>query len=386
MVKDIGKELWRSQLHPSYKAIGKFFLILGLFIILLPDAVFLIIFIGEGGSRILCLVFLYTQIITGIFATGVAWVACQYFGSYLIIYETGLKVRKPYRLFRHKYIPFNLISKIRLKPIKKRSNGWRVPWIVTGGKFFPLLPRRIPKSSEDHEVNELFIFLKSRGRTTITDQWAYRTEDALDQILPHLTKSDSTGFCQNCHISMARTMCMGCGFAICSFCEENNYLLSPKTACIICHYEKANKIVLRSFLLALCPIFLLIIGLLNSNSNILLVITDSVLQAHPIFIFYVTCHLFISFFLLPYGFAHLISNIFRVKRIKRLQIKKSYERFHLLILSGIIIASFELVFIIQVFCSNYSEWIVFGIIEICYLLIVTYFLFQKSHIGKNTKF
>jgi hypothetical protein len=79
------------------------------------------------------------------------------------------------------------------------------------------------------------------------------------------------------------------------------------------------------------------------------------------------------------------AEIFRMQRIKQLQIKKDFRAFYGLAFLGILIFLFETIYIIQVFNSGYIEWIVWGIIELGYLIVVIRLLFPLAGVKKRTQ-
>lgn len=101
------------------------------------------------------IVFVVLEIPMGSIATLLLWIGVQFTVSYLIIYENGIKIRKPYRLLKQKFVPFDLIQDVKIR---------QTPWYYG--------------SSNIHKFEEMIIFVKNQNPIKLTSAWVDKLHEA----------------------------------------------------------------------------------------------------------------------------------------------------------------------------------------------------------------
>ncbi len=119
-----GIEIWRSQLYLPYKRQAKYLVGLGIYIAFIPLIVFLVFHSVNVKLEVLMPYIITLIIIMGIISPILIWIGTQFLITYLIIYENGIKIRKPYRFFSQKFILYSDIDEIQIIELPWYYGTW----------------------------------------------------------------------------------------------------------------------------------------------------------------------------------------------------------------------------------------------------------------------
>ena len=177
--------IWKSEIEPSYKNMGKLLIVFGLVWTVIPSIfTFGLLITGNPdfywGSNLLTELFLLLNIVFGSIALGFVWSGFHFFVTYVKIYEDGIKIRKPVRLFQSKYIPFDLIEDIQIQTLPGYKGGLRISYIRIGGRNALLIPRHIKATPAE---DALVIILKHGKPIQLRRGWVGDVDRARELML-----------------------------------------------------------------------------------------------------------------------------------------------------------------------------------------------------------
>ncbi|MFX1376466.1 MAG: hypothetical protein ACFFA0_11685 [Promethearchaeota archaeon] len=374
MKEEFGKELWRSSLHPDYKQSGKILVSVGIFFLILPFIIFLSI-LNLTVSRNVIIIYILLQITFSIIAILPILIGTQFFATYLIIYGNGIIYRKAYflKFLKGHYVPFTEIQGIETKKSPKYYGSWDL-------KLGYRVPYRKKKRQLTGGYSDLLIFIQGQRPHKISSAWVYPIEKAKELISEYMTREDPVLTCYYCGTGKMSTRCKYCGQIYCKDCEETVKILSMDIACIICHYKNMAKRALYSLIPSFLILFLYNFYVLVFNREIFSSPPAGFNYLGSLRIYYIYFNLLLSGLLIPYGFSLILSNYFRMKRIKSLKIsKKKYNLYFSALLGGIIMVC-KIIFYILIINSELQEVFPVFIIDISLILIFCWIFFYLHHI------
>ncbi|MFX1370213.1 MAG: hypothetical protein ACFFCE_00005 [Promethearchaeota archaeon] len=374
MKEQFGKKIWRSSLHPDYKYSGKILVSTGIVFLILPLIIFILI-LNFTVDKYVIIIYILLQIIFSIIAILPILIGMQFFATYIIIYGNGIIYRKAYflKFLKKHYVPFTKIQGIEIKKSPKYYGSW----------FFKFKYRvRYGRKSRQLTggYNDLFIFIRGKKPYKISSAWVHEIEKASELISRYMRGEDPTLKCFYCGREKILTRCKYCGQIYCKYCEETVKILSKDVACIICHYKKMAKRAFYSLILSFLILFLYNYYVLVFNREIFSTPPVEINYLGTLRVFYIYSNLLLSGFLIPYGFSLILSNFFRMKRIKSLKISKKKYNLYFSALMGVIIMVCKSIFYILILNSELQEGFFVFIIDISLILIFCCFFFYLHHI------
>ncbi|MFX1449355.1 MAG: B-box zinc finger protein [Promethearchaeota archaeon] len=274
-------------------------------------------------------------LIGGIPTILIIWFVLQYFGSYLIIYRDGVKIAKPFRLKRYKFIPWNSIKEIQIYNDDTIRNG----------KYF----------------GALHLYLKNNQKALkISKLWIDKADDAFKIIIDYIKPLNTPEFCKYHPEIKFTNQCRSCGAYVCDDCieyEEVNIRGNGKVYCncSLCNFKVGLKRITIFYLISsILPLIALIIAYFNLFLDLENYLFGNVYLyqnaigtrfeysftggVRGIFsTFYAIISIFYIFSLNPYAIAFNIGNIKRATNFHRLNIKYSKKTFIFISFLGIII-------------------------------------------------
>lgn len=255
-------------------------------------------FIGESPQSFIRLI---TFILLSIYMI-LIWYSFQFFGSYLIIYQNGIKIRKPYRLLRYKFIPWNLIRDLKLE-----AEG-----MIGINK------------GDDHIYNAIYIFLKDQSKSiNISEIWVEEINSVYNLMIKYIELIKVPKFCKNHSEIAVYKQCRSCGDYVCDVCIEEKSYRRIYCECTLCLFNLGLNRIKKIYLLTIPSsltyfIFMLISLFVNLYQNWI---------ALSIIVFPFLLSLFSIFFLIPTAYGMYLATIRRRGYLKKLNIKFSDNLF-----------------------------------------------------------
>ncbi len=253
------------------------------------------------------------------------WLGFQFIGSYLKIYSDGIGVRKPYRLFRHKFIPWSSI-----KEVQYFDRGVLLDEDSFNFSFKPF--------------NSIDIFLiggkKSRKTIEISNIWVDQLETAYKLLKDHVIPQIEPENCEFHSSIKPSKRCMKCGRWVCSACiEEKSIFGTLYEECSLCLYKQGLRRVRNVSIISMIFPALILLRFIFSFF-VPPPIYPQLIQpndASPMFTF------LIAVSITPYGFGLITANIQRNSILNKLKIDHSLRSFVILLMISLFIYIFYFV-------------------------------------------
>ncbi len=279
------------------------------------------------------------------------WLGFQFYGSYLIIQDDGIKIKKPYRFFRHKFIPWNSI-----KGVLFTDRG--ITWL-TGMRSI--------------NFNTIEIFFKNNKKSVeLSNIWVNPIREAYKWLEKYI---DPLYISENCefhpHIE-ASSQCLKCGRSVCSDCiEEKSIGGTNYCECSLCLFDKMNgRIRTVSIISLIFPIIMLIDYISGFFIPPLIYLTRQLNVS-------IAIPFLVALIILPYGYGLYFANLKRLSILRKLKIEFNKQSF--ILVSCLTIAtsvSYSLFFLILI---NIFSLLGFLIYTGIYALIICKFEYPKKN-------
>ncbi|MFX0134733.1 MAG: hypothetical protein ACFFDN_13920, partial [Candidatus Hodarchaeota archaeon] len=285
------------------------------------------------------------------------WLGFQFFGSYLKIYSDGISVRKPYRLYRHKFIPWSSI-----KDVHYAERGALMDLDLDLDLDFA------------HEYNSVHIYLKDEEESIeITNVWVEQIYKAYEIMKENIEPYEQSNNCQYHPNIKVDKKCLKCGKNVCSACiEEKTIFTTYFCECSLCSYKKGLK---RIWIIYAISLFLPLIMILNYISSFYMPPRISLISpqidASPMFIF------FLGVSITPLGYGNYLAHIKRKIILNKLGLTHPTASFVILGLLSIFLISFSAFLFYYV---NEYLLLVFEIWTGIYILIVYGYNYPRKYV------
>ncbi|MFX0137082.1 MAG: hypothetical protein ACFFDN_25815 [Candidatus Hodarchaeota archaeon] len=268
------------------------------------------------------------------------WFALQFIGSYLIIYDDGIKVKKPFKFLRHKFISWDLIEDIKLFDVGK-----------VGDDFDYI------------SYNAIYIFVKEQPDSIIiSGRWVDKIESVYDLMTKYIEPVQKPEFCANHPEIEVEAQCRNCGNYVCNACIEHKEFFQIYSECSFCIFKKGLHRTIKFHLLAVTgPLGYFLLYIINLSVKIY-----GNLIIFSIFVIPYLVSICSILFLTPYTYGIHLANIHRRIYLKRFGIKFSNNLFIIISLA-----------IIPLFLLNYFwiQFIFLGTMDISIQLFVSYVIY-----------
>ncbi|MFX0133472.1 MAG: B-box zinc finger protein [Candidatus Hodarchaeota archaeon] len=237
------------------------------------------------------------------------WLGIQCFGSYLIVYSDGIKVRKSILTLKYEFISWNLIKEINFYS-EGRSGGIDDPF----------------------EHYAIYIFLKDRPYSIIfSDTLVDKAYSVYNSLLKYIKPIEIPDFCQNHPKIKSKLQCRNCGAYVCEGCIEEKKISGIHCECSLCIFKKGlNRIKKIHIILLINTPLTLLIFIINLYEKFFTDVTIFGLFFIPYIITFSSVII-----LTPYAFGTYLANINRQIYLKQLDLKYSNELITVLLFSTI---------------------------------------------------
>ncbi len=303
----LGCELWRSEVQSKERGKKKMLYGFALFLLIMPIITLIVLIATKFWAAID--VYIGIQSLLGFWGVFYLWSGWQFGRTYLIIYEGGITVQRPFRGFKSRVASWDNLYDVR--------SDMGLLLHIKGAKPFRLHERYIGSSSE-----------------------------ALQLIQQHLPRTETPMLCTTCRVQDVRRSCPSCGLPVCPKCNED-YM------CVACHFRHLNRNAILALCIGVVPLLLMAISLLIDPtltfSSFLTADLGSPSESATSVLrtYYGISHPAFSIVLIPYGFAIVIANIKRYVYLKDVNWKEWFTLFYIAIGFAMAVVFSDTLYLVQ---------------------------------------
>ncbi|MFX0100188.1 MAG: nitrous oxide reductase family maturation protein NosD [Candidatus Hodarchaeota archaeon] len=276
------------------------------------------------------------------------YLSAQFRVPHLLIYEKGIKYRRPYSFLIPRRLPFSRITCSKLEAISP---------------FYP----SAESPSRSGDVEGLFIHFIDRKPMRFIGSWVSDFDKPMTMINSRAIGEQIPETCQYCgNDTYELKPCKYCGKYYCANCEEQRQWYHVDISCIGCQQFKDNKhaaIWILSYV-AIQFAFLIPWWLFNFDP----------FTSSP---YYWWSNFMYSIIFLPYGLALFASNTFRVVRMTKKKVKRSLVPYFLLATMVALSIYFKVFFYLEGLNRGYDTEIY---LDLRFMLVMAPLVFFIIHV------